>query len=417
MRPALSKRLGALVAALVPLWALAQVQPTPADLPPTSQASTWIERDPAVVEARSALEAAGHGGAAIATSSHEWNARVQGQRRRYRDSGADSSEWLVQMERAIRVNGKAALDRQLGEAEVEIARGRLGEARHEVARTLAGLWLDVIAARGQQALLAQQLGFAEGNLRAVEQRRRAGDASVLDLNVARADVGEVQRQASLAATQLAKAQARLRVRFAEAVPGTSDLSDPSPPPWAEPQWRERVLAESDVLRTADSQWRQAQLSAARVRADRVPDPTVGLYTASEAQRNERIVGVSVSIALSGRYREQRMLQALRDADTARAALERQRQALEGEAAELYAEAVGAVERWRVAEQGAIVARDSATLMQRAYTLGEADLQALLLVRRQSLDASRAALEARADSLRWHHRLLIDAHLIWDLAED
>jgi cobalt-zinc-cadmium efflux system outer membrane protein len=45
------------------------------------------------------------------------------------------------------------------------------------------------------------------------------------------------------------------------------------------------------------------------------------------------------------------------------------------------------------------------------------LQALLLVRRQALDASRAALEARAEALRWSYRLLIDAHLIWDLAND
>ena len=45
------------------------------------------------------------------------------------------------------------------------------------------------------------------------------------------------------------------------------------------------------------------------------------------------------------------------------------------------------------------------------------MQSLLLVRRQSLDASRAALEARAEALRWNYRLMIDAHLIWDLARD
>ena len=57
------------------------------------------------------------------------------------------------------------------------------------------------------------------------------------------------------------------------------------------------------------------------------------------------------------------------------------------------------------------------LTQRAYTLGEVDLQSLLLVRRQSLEALRAAGEARADALRWNYRLLIDAHLIWNHAND
>ena len=79
--------------------------------------------------------------------------------------------------------------------------------------------------------------------------------------------------------------------------------------------------------------------------------------------------------------------------------------------------MGSTERWRLAEQAAAAARDSARLTQRAHALGETDLQTLLLVRRQSLDASRAALEARVDALRWNYRLLIDAHLIWDLAQD
>lgn len=56
-------------------------------------------------------------------------------------------------------------------------------------------------------------------------------------------------------------------------------------------------------------------------------------------------------------------------------------------------------------------------MQRAYTLGEADLQTLLLIRRQALDASTATEQARVDALRSHHRLLLDAHLIWALDED
>jgi outer membrane protein TolC len=417
MRAVAIKWAACAVAVALPLCAGAQDVPTPRDLPGTAQAAAWIDKEPSVAEARSALEAARHAGAAIAASPHEWTARLQGQRRDYRDRSAGSSEWSAQLERALRVNGKSALDRQLGEVEQEIARARLGEARHEAARALADLWLDVIAARGQQALLKEQLAFAESNLAVVDKRRRAGDASALDLNVARADLGEIRRQASLAATQLAKAEAKLRVRFPEAAPSAATLSEPVALAWQEPQWRERVLAEADPLKTAEGQRRKAELTAARTRADRVPDPTIGVYTASEAVRNERVVGISLSIPLTGSYREQRMLQAVRDSDTARAAQERSRQQIEVEAAEAWAEAEGSLERWRVAEQAAGLAGDSARLMQRAYELGEADLQALLLARRQSAEAARAALEARTDALRWHHRLLIDAHWIWNLAED
>ena len=42
---------------------------------------------------------------------------------------------------------------------------------------------------------------------------------------------------------------------------------------------------------------------------------------------------------------------------------------------------------------------------------------MLLARRQSLEASRAALDARVEALRANYRLLVDAHLIWDLSTD
>ena len=52
-----------------------------------------------------------------------------------------------------------------------------------------------------------------------------------------------------------------------------------------------------------------------------------------------------------------------------------------------------------------------------YTLGEADLQAVLLARRQLVDAALGSTQARVDALRTRYRLLIDAHLIWGLQDD
>lgn len=415
--------LGLLCAAAIGRPLSAQELPTPRDLPSTEQAVAWIDKDPAVVEASSALAAAGHAGRALAVGSHEWTARATTQRRSYREgvSGTgNSQEWSAQLERGIRIGGKAQLDRQLGDVGLEIAQARVGEARHEAARMLADLWLGWLAATRAQELLQEQQSFAVANLSAVEKRKRAGDASALDLSIAQTDLADVQRQSSLAASNAVKARAKLRVRFPEAPLDAlprSDLADPTDPVWNEMQWRERIVAEADPLKIAQGQLRQAELSAARAKADRIPDPTVGIYTASEAFRNERIVGLSISIPLSGSYRAERMRQSLQEAEVARAALDRERRDIDAEVAETYADALGSAERWRLAERGAAAAGNSARLMQRAYALGEADLQSLLLVRRQSLDASRGALEARADALRWNYRLLVDAHLIWGLAHD
>ena len=403
-------------AALLVAPARAQDLPTPMDLPNTEQAVTWIDQDPAVVEARSALVAAGHGAAALRAGSHEWVAKASTSRRQVGGVG-HSSEWSASIERAIRSGGKAQLDGQLGEVELAIGQALVGEARHEAARALADLWLDWLAAGRLQALLAQQLQFVQANLRAVEARQRAGDASALDSQVARTDLAEVQRQASLAASTLAKARARLAARFPAPPVEAPRLADPVAPAPSIETWRERILAEADPIKVAVGAVRKAELVAARARADRSPDPTLGLYTAQEAFRNERIVGISISLPFGGGQRDARARQTLQDVETARTALQRVRRALEAEIAGSWIDATGSIERWRIAEQGGASAQESARLTQRAYTLGEADLQALLLVRRQALDAARAALEARVDALRSGYRLMIDAHRIWDLEHD
>lgn len=77
-------------------------------------------------------------------------------------------------------------------------------------------------------------------------------------------------------------------------------------------------------------------------------------------------------------------------------------------------ATGSFDRWRLAEQSAIRTLENGRLTQRAYSLGEVDLQALLLARRQTVEAADSALNARVLALRSYYSLLVDAQLIWDL---
>ena len=217
-----------------------------------------------VLEARRALAATGHGASALAAGSYEWTARASALRRSVRDAG-NSDEWSAQLERGVRIGSKAALDRQIGDADIAVAQARIGVARHE---------------------------FPDAPLEPVA------------------------------------------------------LGDPADPMWTEVQWRERVAATAAVLRVASIQVRKAELIAARANADKVPDPTLGVFTSSEAFRSERVVGISISIPLSGIYRDELMRQSLQEADVARAALDRERQAIDIEIAETHADAVGGVARWR-----------------------------------------------------------------------
>ena len=403
------------LALVLPLQVVAQPA-TPFDLPPAELARAAIEQEPSVVKARYALEAAGHAGRRIAASPYEWSVGVDGQRRRY-DTGGDSNEWAARIERPIRIGGKAELDRGLGDATERIARAELAQARHEAARALADLWVDWLAAIQARELAREQLGFAESSASAVAGRRKAGDASLLDLNAAQADAAEARRQFDAVQAQEAKAILRLRSRFPSLVMEPRSLSEPVELEMDEVQWRERVLAESDTLRIMQESLKRAELTADRARADRIPDPTVGIYTASEARRSERIVGVAVSIPLGGTYRKETMQEALKQVDVTRAELERQRKEIDLATAETINDARTALGRWRSAEQSAQMARENARLGQRGYALGEGDLQALLLLRRQSVDAVGASLSSRIEALKARNRLLVDAHLIWGLADE
>lgn len=413
MRRILTAGLGLLLSAAL------QAQPvaTPDWLPGTAQATAWIEGDASVALARHGTAAAGHAAQALSAGPHEWALRLQAQRRQMQDGGSPSREWQAHLERPLRINGKAALDTQLGDTERELARALLGEARHESARALAELWIGELAARRREALAAAQVGLAEANLAAVQKRRRAGDAALLDEQQARADLGEAQREQALARTVLAKARAALSTRFGAELPADAALGEVGEPALPEAAWHARVMDESDAIKARDAELRRARLTAARARADRVADPVVGVFTASEARGNERLLGLSLTLPLGGTHREQQSLRMAREADMAEAALEQLRREVDLQAREAWADAEGSRERWRLSRETARLAGENARLVQRAYALGEADLQTLLSARRQAALGMTAALEAQAEGLRAQARLLIDAHQVWDLEHD
>ncbi|MDP1682367.1 MAG: TolC family protein [Burkholderiales bacterium] len=380
---------------------------------PTQMARPLLEQDPNVAAARAAVEAARHEAGLLDSSPYEWTARLSSQRRSLQE-GPAYQEWSAGIERPLRLPGKASADRNIGQATIEGAEARYGEALHEASRDLLSLWLDWIAAERGRELANANRESAQGNLSAVEKRLRAGDASKLDVSLAQADLAEQQRMENDAKTQAAVAWGHLHARF----PGFGQewKTWPTPVPLKESAafWRERILAESDVLKTAQAQLQKAQAEAERARADKLPDPTVGIYTASEAGGRERITGLSVSMPIPGGQRDQRAARSLQLVEVMRQQVESKKRELEAEIANALATTEGAYISLQLAEAGAAAMQDNARLMQRAYALGEADLQSLLLARRQATAAAQSALAARAGAAKSYYWLLIDAHLVWDL---
>jgi len=380
---------------------------------PTEIARPLLEQDPRVAAARAGLEVARQEASILDKSPYEWTGKALGQRRSL-DTGPRYREWNVGIERTIRLPGKGSADRNIGKATMEESEARYEEALHESARELVSLWVDWLAAERGRELAASNLVAVQENLKAVDKRLRAGDASKLDLNLASAELAEQKRMDNDAKTQAGAAWARLSVRF----PGINRQSMLLPSPMLiaedEARWRDRIIAESDELKVVQTQLRIAQAQADRAQADRVPDPTFGVYTASEVGGRERISGVTISIPLPGGLRDSRSSKALAAVEVARNAVDLKKRELETEIASALVTARGTYESLQIANEGALAMQENAKLVQRAYALGEGDLQTLLLARRQTTAAANSALLAQVGALKAYYGLLIDAHLIWGL---
>lgn len=388
----------------------------PPGLLPTGISRPLLEQDPAVAAARAGLEVALREAGILDQSPHEWTARTSGQQRRV-ENGPRYNEWSVGIERAFRLPGKAEADRKLGKATVEESQARYGEALHESARELMALWVEWLAAERAYELTQNSLQAIQSSQTAVEKRVRAGDASKLDLNIARAELAEQRRMENDAKTQAAAAWARLSTRF----PGVKRQAVALPMPLEIGEdaavWRERILDQSDEFKVAQTQMQKAQAHADRARADKTPDPTLGGYTASEVGGSERIFGVMLSVPIPGGARDARNARAIAAVEVSRREVELKQRELETTIASAIATARGAYASLHIANEGAAFMQENAALMQRAYALGEAELQTMLLARRQAAAAASSALQAQVSALRAYYGLLVDAHLIWELDHD
>jgi outer membrane protein TolC len=388
----------------------------PPGLLPAEIARPLLEQDPGVAAARAGLDVALQEAGILDKSPYEWTARASGQQRKL-DNGPRYNEWNVGIERTIRLSGKAAADRKLGKATVEASQARYGEALHESARELMALWVDWLAAERARELAERSVQSMRASLDAVDKRVRAGDASKLEMSIARAELAEQRRLDNDAKTRATTAWARLSTRF----PGVQRqvMALPAPLLIGEDAaaWRDRILAQSDELKVIQAQMQMAQAHAERARADKIPDPTLGGYTASEVGGNERLYGVMLSVPIPGGARDARNARAIAVLEVSRREVEFKQRELETAIAGAVATARGAYDSLQITNEGAAAMQENAALMQRAYALGEAELQDLLLARRQATAAMNNALQAQAAALQAYYGLLIDAHLIWELNHD
>lgn len=385
------------------------------DLPPPAQVESALGNHLLVLNATNGLKMELANQRKWNSGNYEFNLRAGTGQRNIVDTGQNLKEWDVALERPLRLFNKVGIDKDIGAASVARAEYALGDARHEAARTLLQLWFAWQRERAQATLWQQQVDILKQQAKMAEKRVKAGDAPILELN---------QTQAAVAQAGVSWQQAQLRAQLAgndlmrqfPAIQLPEDLK-PDTPQAIEHDfsfWKSRVLEHNHELGMVQEQNHVQQLLAQRSRADKVPDPTVGVRHSSEFGGTEIVNGVYVVVPFSF---GQRSATAEGMAQQAAIAADQEgfvKRRLESDIYATYTQAINSYSTWLQAHDAAQAMRSNAEMVAKAYSLGESSLLESISSRRFALESSLAENLAQLDSNEARYRLLLDAHQLWPL---
>ncbi len=389
-----------------------------ADLPPAEKVVEALGNHPNVTAAAARVASARARGGMLRSGPHEVTLGGAYVRRNIdRDRGYD--EFDATVTRALRLPGKAALDREAGSLGVEVAENRMEDMRHQMSLILSGFWHDWLTAGAHYRNDLDAVLGLEDAVAAVQRRVTLRDAAQLDLDQAIAALAQARTQAAMSLAAREQARVALAASFPEIPlpPETPELALPTHPELELQALRDLVIARSHEIRAANREAQRLDVLARRARADRIPDPSFGVRLFSERGGAETGAGVVASIPLGGSYRRAAVDEATALANAARLELAAVQREIRGVADTDLSNARTRMDAWRNADISARSAGDAATRMARSYQAGQLDLADLLYARRQANDARRAEIDARSEADRALLKIQIDSHSIWASDEE
>lgn len=320
--------------------------------------------------------------------------------------------------RGIRLPNKAGLDRKAGRLGVSAASDLVDDARHQTGLALSDAWYAWAEAEAYLALDREAEALARRDMEAVRTRLEAKDAAQLDLDQAQAALAAAVARRASSEGQAQTAKLALARAFPDLPLPAQPPSLPEPPALEHPvsEWADITVRSSHEIAIADYQAQQADVLAKRARADRLPDPTVGIRAVPEPAPANRYqvkgVGLYLSIPLGGGRRAAIADQGAAQASVAHINLMRVKResAALGERNAFGSEA--ARNSWTSAKGAADASQAAAERTQHGYVLGELDLAQTLMANRQLNDARRAEIAARIQAWRALTHLRLDAHDLW-----
>jgi outer membrane protein TolC len=391
----------------------AQSVPDP-NLPPEANVTAALLRSPAYQAALRSVDAESAVRQQMRVGPHEWTGSVNAARREQRTPAReDTSEWELGLDRTLRWPGKSAAYQQVGDSRLAQARSALARSWREQARALLGRHGQWLREHEAARIWAEQAALLQRQSDAVAQRRKLGDAARIDEQLAESALLQARAQAQAAERRSQAARELLQAEFPDLIlPARAAVAAPPALAEAGVDWLAAQRASSPELELAvrESATAQAQLGADRSEAR--PDPTVGVRVGQARSGAERFVGVVLSLPFGGEYRTAGAAAAAARAAAAEQHLADAERRVRAEATLRLRDAQAAQALWSDLDITAQKLTQVANGLQRSYQLGEGTLSDVIAARRLAIDQQLAAAIGAADAWTAHHRLALEAGLLW-----
>lgn len=392
-------------------------------LPASLSAQSALPPEPAVQEALDAHPYVKAAQARVATAKAEERLLRAGPHeftftgsyvRRSVDREGSYDEYDATLSRAIRLPGKARLDRKAGALGVSAAENRAEDARHQAAIQLNDLWWDWLGASAEAAVDAQSVENYQAARTAILRRVQLRDAAQLEADQTEAALGDARAMAAQSQGRADLARTRLAARFPILpMPVTAPEPEaPEFPPEGLEAMAKQVISRSHEIGAADAEAQRVTSLAERVRRDRWADPSIGVRLFSERDGAERGAGLVLSMPIGGKARAATASRAASDAQAASAELALVRLDVQEMADGDIARARATHTAWQRTREALDAQVDALQKLRRGQQLGAIDLADVLQGERLTHAAFRAEVLARAEAHRAMNRLRIDSHNLW-----
>ena len=382
-------------------------------LPPDPLARQVIEAHPSVQAAMARIGSARAEERVLKAGPHEFIVSGSYVRRSAEREG-DYDEYDATLMRAIRLPGKAALDRKAGAFGVVAAENLAEDARHQAALLLSDLWWEWMGASAEAAVDRQGIANYEAALAAMRRRVALRDAAQIDADQLAAALGDARLAAAQPQGRADYARVRLKAQF-PALDVPSDAPEaplPALPDTGLTEMRDQVVARSHEIGAADAQAARLAALAARANRDRLADPSIGLRLFSERNGAERGAGVLFSMPLGNGARRGAAERAEAEALSAAADLALTKGNVQEMATGDVVRAEAAYAAWLRAREAVGAQVAALEKLRRGQQLGAIDLADVLLGERLTHAAFRTEALARTEAHRAINRLRIDSHNLW-----